>query len=95
MVFKTLTREKKIKNIHTLTATNCPYCHKSDPIYTFTDNWNSTLATKHIVLSHSCINEEDDIFEICPDYGNKVGVLVEFNFCPMCGRDLKGRNANE
>lgn len=66
----------------------CLYCHSSKLINTFTDNWNSPLASKNVVLFHSAAKNEDKYFEISTDYGQRVGVLVEFNFCPECGRPL-------
>lgn len=74
---------------------NCLYCHHSKQVLTFTDNWHSPLATMGIVLTHSALPYEDSYFEVAPDHGGKVGVLVEFNYCPMCGRPLNEKGEEQ
>ena len=48
-----------------------------------------------IALTHSALPYEDSYFEVAPDHGGKVGVLVEFNYCPMCGRPLNEKGEEQ
>lgn len=54
---------------------NCPYCHHSESIMTFTDNWNSELATKQMVLQHSAIPGEDNFLKLHLTMVKRLGYL--------------------
>ena len=97
MVSKTLTKEKKIENTHTLTATNCPYCHPYSGIpgddaqefedlgdeNNYSNGWGIDLYITH--------GNQLTVMASAGYYGDyyvETHPFNRINYCPMCGRPL-------